>query len=514
MTMRLRWIVGVAAVLLAGSAQAQSAAQQWVGEDSVILTVPLDPGEVPIALTLREMMDLFRVPGFSVAVIEDHRIAWSAGFGVVAPGSTTPVTPDTLFQAASISKPVTALGALWLVERGRLALDADVNTVLKGWKVPENALTATQKVTLRRLLSHNAGTSVHGFAGYPRGAPLPTIPQMLDGVAPANNAPVRVIAQPGSACIYSGGGTIIASLLMREASGEPFEAFMAERVLGPAGMRSSSFVQALPPALAARAATGTRADGKAVPGKWHVYPELAPDGLWTTAEDLARLAIEVSLSRAGKANHILSQAMTREMLTPHCREAPGDTGGMGLGFGVGYGGHPGQFRHTGGNDGFQSLLFMDADKGWGIALLGNSDAFHLIYPQLLRTIAAAKGWQHPARPLPLPDRLGIVAARRGLDRALALYDRARSDDAREAANPATLNSLGYQLLRRGAQADAIRVFERNVALHPGDANAYDSLGEAYAATGKTDAAIRNYARALELDPGNANAKAWLERLRG
>lgn len=484
-----------------------------IREDTVILKIAAEAGAPAVTLTLRQMMDMFKITGFSMTVVEDNRIVWSTGFGVTAPGGRKRVTPSTLFQAASISKPVTAAGALRLVEQGKLSLDGDVNSVLNGWKVPENAFTATEKVTLRRLLSHNAGTSVHGFAGYAQGAPLPTIVQILDGAAPANSAPVRVNQIPGSACTYSGGGTMIASLLMDEASGQPFEKFMAEQVLGPAGMTSSTFALKLPPALAARAATGTIGSGQAVPGKWHVYPEQAPAGLWTTADDLARFAIEVSLSRDGKANHILSQAMTREMLTPQCHDAPGDAGGIALGFGVGYGGHPGQFRHTGGNEGFQSLLFMDADKGWGFAFLGNSDMSSLIYPQVMRTIAEKKGWTYPVGALPVGDRLLIVAMRRDADAALKLYDRVRSEDTKEAGNPATLNVLGYRLLAQDRKPAAIHVFERNVELHPADANAYDSLGEAQALAGNVEAAIRNYEKALALNPDNAGAKAALVKLR-
>jgi CubicO group peptidase (beta-lactamase class C family) len=175
-------------------------------------------------------------------------------------------------------------------------------------------------------MSHNAGMNVHGFGGYAQGTPIPTTLQTLDGVAPANNPPIRVTGTPGTECIYSGGGVTVEGLLIKDVSGQSFEDFMQQNVLLAAGMKSSTFEQSLPPALAARAATGTHSDGSAVPGKWLLYPELAPDGLWTTPSDLARFGIELSLSREGKANHILSQAMTRQMLTPQCHDVPGDPG--------------------------------------------------------------------------------------------------------------------------------------------------------------------------------------------
>jgi CubicO group peptidase (beta-lactamase class C family) len=480
--------------------------------DTVIFTVPLAPGQTPLAITLRELMNIYKDPGFSVAIVEHNKLAWARGFGVTTPGGTMSVTPDTLFQAASISKPVAAAGGLWLVEHGKLDLDKDVNLELKSWKVPDNEFTVKEKVTLRRLMSHNAGMNVHGFAGYAQETPIPSIVQTLNGLPPANNDPIRVTTVPGTQCIYSGGGVTVEGLLMKDASGQRFEDFMKQHVLLPAGMKSSTFEQSLPPTLAARAATGTHADGTAVPGKWHIYPELAPDGLWTTPRDLARFAIEVSLSREGKANHVLSQSMTREMLTPQCHDAPGDSGGIGLGFGVGYRGHPGQFRHNGANDGFQGLLFMDADEGWGIALMGNSDSVDLIYPRVFETVAKTQGWQYQASPAPLQEVLTVIQARLGTAAALDAFERARTANPKDNENPAALNNFGYQLLGQRKFDDAINVFERNVALYPNDANCYDSLAESYMDAGKKELAIRNYKRSLELDPKNDNARHQLQKL--
>ena len=492
------------------SLQAQS--PEMLAPDTVILTLPTANAKSPLSFTLSDLMQVYKVPGMSVAVVQGNKLTWAKGFGFVAPASSTPITYETLFQAASISKPVAAAGGLWLVEHGKLDLDRDVNLELKSWKVPDNQFTATQKVTLRRLMSHNAGMNVHGFAGYAQGAPIPTTQQTLDGIAPANNSPIRVTVTPGTQCIYSGGGVTVEGLLIKEASGQSFEGFMQQHVLLPAGMKSSTFEQSLPPELAVRAATGTHSDGSAVQGKWHIYPELAPDGLWTTPSDLARFGIELSLSLEGKANHILSQAMTRQMLTPQCHDVPGDQGGIGLGFGVGYGGHPGQYRHTGGNDGFESFLFMDADNGWGIALMGNSDSFHYIYPHIVETIARTQGWQYPAKELSLSERLTLIAVRMGVRSALEDFDRACAADPKQCKSSAILNSFGYQMLAEGQTGDATRIFERNVVLHPDDANVYDSLAEAYMKAGRKNLAISNYEHSLKLNPQNENARTQLKKL--
>lgn len=209
---------------------------------------------------------------------------------------------------------MTALAALRLVERGELLLDADVRTRLKAWTLPDSPLLRNHPVTLRTLLTHSAGLNVGGFRGYQVGAPLPTVTQILDGVAPANNDPVRVQTTPGSRVQYSGGGFVLAQLLMTEAAGRPFPILMRELVLAPLGMTHSTYEQPLPALLHARAATGHLVDGSQVPGKWHVYPELGAANLSTTAHDLARLAITVMRADQGAPNAILGKSITADML--------------------------------------------------------------------------------------------------------------------------------------------------------------------------------------------------------
>jgi len=135
----------------------------------------------PERYTLAGRMLEHSVPGVSVAVVENHQLAWARGFGLREAGTEDWVSATTLFQAASISKPIAATGVLRLVESGALDLDRPVNDYLSSWQVPDNALTAQEAVTLRQLISHGAGTTVWGFPGYERGDVLPTVPQILDG---------------------------------------------------------------------------------------------------------------------------------------------------------------------------------------------------------------------------------------------------------------------------------------------------------------------------------------------
>lgn len=335
--------------------------------------------------TLAERMTNYKVPGVSIAVIQNGRIAWARGFGVKEAGKTDPVTPTTLFQAASISKPVAATAMLRLVERGTLNLDTNVNTYLKSWKVPDNKFTTTEKVTLRRIVSHTAGLTVHGFPGYATTDPIPTVVQVLDGVKPANTDPVRVDTTPGAIERYSGGGTTIMQQLLVDVTGKPFPALMQELVLGPVGMTSSTYEQPIPAARAAEAAHAHRQDGKEVPGGWHVYPEMAPAGLWTTPTDLLKWAIAITDARAGRSTTLLSQAMTQQMLTAQKNE-------VGLGPFVGGTGRNFHFGHGGANEGFHSQLVMYPELGVGAAIMTNGDGGPLLIPEVLRALAAEYGW--------------------------------------------------------------------------------------------------------------------------
>ena len=335
--------------------------------------------------TLAERMTHYKVPGVSIAVIEGGRIAWARGFGVKEAGKSDSVTPATLFQAASISKPVTATAMLRLVEQGTLNLDTNVNQYLKSWKVPDNKFTTTEKVTLRRIVSHTAGLTVHGFPGYATTDPIPTVVQVLDGVKPANTAPVRVDTTPGAIERYSGGGTTIMQQLLVDVTGKPFPALMQELVLGPVGMTSSTYEQPIPAARAPEAAHAHRQDGKEIPGGWHVYPEMAPAGLWTTPTDLLKWAIAITDARAGRSTTLLSQSMTQQMLTAQKNE-------IGLGPFVGGSGRNFHFGHGGDNEGFHAELVMYPELGAGAAVMTNGDGGPILIPEVLRSLAAEYGW--------------------------------------------------------------------------------------------------------------------------
>ncbi len=336
-------------------------------------------------LRLCERMARYKVPGFGVALIENGEIAATRGFGVLEVGGSDPVTGETLFQAASISKAVSAMAALHLVEAGMLDLDADVNEALRSWHVPENEHTRTRKVTLRGLLSHTAGLTVRGFRGYRNGRKLPTLQQVLDGEPPANSKPVRVFQEPGTAYRYSSGSDMVVQQLLEDVTGEPFADLMQELIFDKLGMAHSAFEQPLSEAYAAGAATAHRKNGEPVPRRWHIYPELAAAGLWTTPSDLARLVIEVLRSCAGESNAVLSAQMTRQMLTP-------PMGWYGLGFFVTEMEGGTRFHRPGWNEGYHSFMGGHIGTGHGMVWMTNGENGMLLGLEVLRGLAGLLNW--------------------------------------------------------------------------------------------------------------------------
>jgi CubicO group peptidase (beta-lactamase class C family) len=347
-------------------------------------------GQTPYKLA--EQMEYYKVPGVSVAFFEGDHIAWARGYGYADVAQKIPVTPETLFQAASISKPVSALAALHLVEEGKLSLDEDVNAKLKSWKVPENEFTKNQKVTLRRLLTHSAGLTVHGFHGYASDEKLPTVVQVLDAETPANTPAVRVDTEPGRILRYSGGGFIVMQLLLTDVTGKPFPELMNELVLRRAGMDRSTYQQPLPKDMESSEATAYLTSGEAVKGGPLTFPEMAAAGLWTTPSDLGRLALEVEKEYDGRSHKILTPTMAKQYLTVQTRGSWIEPGQFGLGIQVKGSGNSLEFMHAGANAGYRCVLVDFPERHQGVAIMTNSDSGDHVMFALLRSISKEYGW--------------------------------------------------------------------------------------------------------------------------
>lgn len=340
--------------------------------------------------TLQDRMAYYHVPGISIAVIKDYKVEWVRGYGWADSADHRKVTTTTRFQAASISKSLNAMGVLRLATQKLLDLHRDINDYLQSWKLPTDSFTQNQKVTLARLLSHTAGLSVHGFMGYKRGDSIPSDNEILDGRPPSNSPAVRSVLAPGVKSQYSGGGIMITKRLVIDHTGMAYDKYMDKFVLKPIGMVHSSFEQPPSTKVLSLLATGYNPTGQ-VPGKFYIYPEQAPDGLWTTPEDLGYFIIEVQKSLLGKSNKVLSKEMTTTMLTPVMKNAA---------LGVYVEEHGGQryFRHAGNNVGFKCEYIGSMENGNGLVVMTNSDEYNIIR-EIINSIAAVYQWKDFYKPV-------------------------------------------------------------------------------------------------------------------
>jgi CubicO group peptidase (beta-lactamase class C family) len=314
---------------------------------------------------LVERMALYGVPGASVAVVDSGCIAWAKGYGYKQAGGSDPVTPDTLFQACSISKSGAAVAVMRLVQEGELELDRDVNEYLRSWKIPSNG-SWQPRVTLRQLLSHTAGTTVHGVEGYPLEYGLPSLLDVLEGKGAVKTPPVRVSAIPGASFRYSGGGTTVVQQVLEDSTNKPLADLAEELVLGPLGMENSTYEQPLPEARRTHAAVGHHADGTPLRGQWNGYAAVAAAGLWSTPSDLCRLVLEVQQALRGEGR-VLSRESAEEMLQSHSEEP------VGMGFFLMGEGERLRFGHGGDNEGFKCVVVGCAHRGLGAAVMTNHD---------------------------------------------------------------------------------------------------------------------------------------------
>jgi len=377
---------GAVPAAFAQRAAAQDAPATHIAHiENGLLPSAIIKGQPPATMKLTDRMQHYHVPGVSIAFFDHGQIIWTRAYGFADLETRRAVTPDTLFQAGSISKPIAALGALRLVEQGKLHLDTNINDTLTSWHLPDNQYTAEQKVTLRRILSHSAGLTMHGSSGYAAGAPLPTIPQILDGQKPANNEAVRVDTIPGTAFRYSGGGYVIMQLMMTDVTGQGFPTLMHSLVLSPLGMAHSTYQQPLPPNLATNAAVPYDGKGDPIRGGAHTIPEMAVGGLWSTPSDLARAAIEVQQAYSGASHKLLSQPMAHETLTPQIAT-------RGLGFELSPSGTVPRFWHFGVNVGYDSVLQAYRDSGQGIAIMTNGQQGEQLMNEILRAVAREYNW--------------------------------------------------------------------------------------------------------------------------
>ena len=369
---------------------------------------------------LPERLAYYHTPGVSIAVINDFEVEWAQGFGVSDARYENKVTTRTLFQAGSISKPVFALGVMRLVQAGQLSLDEDINRYLSSWRVPANA-GWQPTITLRRILSHTAGLTVHGFPGYQASEALPSVSQILNGELPANTAKVEATILPGLQFRYSGGGTTVAQQAVVDLLQKPFPQIMRELILEPFGLTHSTYLQPLPKRLAKNAATAHPWKGIPLKGKFHTYPEMAAAGLWSTSTDLAKVGVELlQVLHARKANNLLTKDTLEAMLRPQLDTQTAGTGDyVGLGFFCNGSGDDFYFGHGGWDEGFVADMRFYMNLGQGAVVMINSNEGHPLIGELMQAIAREYEWPNASSKTKVATNLENSQAYTGLYSAKA-----------------------------------------------------------------------------------------------
>ncbi|MDO3387503.1 serine hydrolase domain-containing protein [Gilvimarinus sp. SDUM040013] len=343
-------------------------------------------------LTIPQIMARHSVPGLSVAVIKDFQLHWAKGYGQADALAGTNVSTETLFQAASISKPVNVMAVLKAVQEGVFSLDDDVNSLLKSFRLPDNPYSNIP-ITARMLASHTSGLGDgFGFPGYEPGKPLPTIADIITGHSLSNVAKPEFSRTPFEAFKYSGAGSVILQQLLIDIMGEIYPEILQKSVLGPLKMCDSYFEQPLDSARDLNAARAHGSSGEALDVKWRVYPELAAAGLWTTPTDLAKFVIEVQKSILGTSNTVLDQAHAQSMVNPV------GVGDYGLGFRILKEGQGWFFEHGGGNWGFRCRLFAHKLKGYGFVMMTNANQGTAVVSAVKERIETLYNWDSIAKP--------------------------------------------------------------------------------------------------------------------
>ncbi|RZL19585.1 MAG: class A beta-lactamase-related serine hydrolase [Pedobacter sp.] len=375
---RLITAASIAACLLSCSparnaGQARTIGMPYGGKDPLYLEIE----KLGAELTVRE-----RVPGVAVAVIRDGKIAFIQCIGYADLASGRPVTRETIFNVGSVSKMVSAWGFMQLGEKGLVDLDSPVNRYLTRWKIPPSAFNV-EKVTLRRMLSHTAGLSVHGYGGTEQGNRLLSLEESLEGRTKRNGESVRVVNEPGTKWQYSGGGYTLAQLLLEERTKRTFSAYMREHVFQPLGMNHTSYEWT--EQMMAKSATAY--DTVGYPIKNRIFAEQAAAGLQTTITELAHFA-ELSITKNSRQlNRVLRPETIQLMEQPLLPSSSEGESGLGYRF-MNYEG----FRtigHTGENVGWSAAVFMDIPTKNGIVVLCNgSNGDRVWYPIYQKWLAS------------------------------------------------------------------------------------------------------------------------------
>lgn len=335
--------------------------------------------------TLAERMEECHTTAISIALIENYKIIDTFTHGVKGRARKEKVKTDTLFQAGSISKPVFAAAVMRLMERRVLNIDTDISEYLVDYML-QTYDNKKHKITLRQILSHNAGLNVHGFAGYQQKQKIPTVEQILNGTIPSNNLKLKLTKDPETGFQYSGGGYVLAQKIVTDVCKLDFCNMMNDLILSPFLMVNSTYSQPLPKDKTDKIAFGYNIHNLQLPGGFNTMPELSAAGLWTTPSDLAYFGIEIM--KALKSESILLEKNTAKLMTTKAYE----NSPYGLGFEVKQSKKRSTFGHGGSNFGYRSNMVFCPEDGSGIVVMQNSDIGMRIPDEVTNAFKEISNW--------------------------------------------------------------------------------------------------------------------------
>jgi CubicO group peptidase (beta-lactamase class C family) len=370
-----------------------TAALKAAVETSLRLPVKFEQERVS-TFAISERLLHHKVPGISFALIQNGEVSWAQGYGTVSAASEQAVTVNTVFQAASIAKPVTAFAVMRMKDQGVIDINADIATYLTSLTLSKGKQTSETPVTFKNILDHSSGLTGGGYQGYEKGTAIPSDIQTFNGEAPATSKAASVETTPGAIVRYSGAGYTLAEIALSDTLKQPFERIMDTWVLLQVGMQNSSFAMDYPQKDGIQVALGHEMSGKIIDGDWRVHPEQAAAGLWSTPTDLAKLAIETSKAYKGQSK-LLSQASAREMLAPVMPEQDlsEEFGGQpAMTFIIAGEGEQFLFQHGGGTLGYRCFMVMYPETGDGAVFMTNSDAGYSVGFEMMRAASFVYNW--------------------------------------------------------------------------------------------------------------------------
>ena len=456
---------------------------------------------------LKEILNETMTQGAAFALVSKGKPVMLNGYGYADAAAKTKINKDTVFNIGSISKTVATWGVMHLVEQGRIDLDKPYTTYIKSWRLPDSEFD-DRGVTVRRLLSHTAGLSVHGYPGFYPEDPRPSVKESLNGNAEGRGATdsVKIIMEPGTKWKYSGGGYTILQLMIEEISGQSFEDYMQQHIFKPLGMKHSSYV--LPNHVDAKIAKAYGRIGQEIPLRR--FTAQAAASLKVSLDDFVRFTrANIPVAQGGTGGGgVLSEKTIRSMWV-----APPNSPEYALGYSIRKAGEKTIYGHGGDNYGWHAMLRVIPETGDAIILFTNSDNG----PYMRGSIGCLwaswlSGDQQTCFKPSLQTSLIKSYIDNGIDGLTAQAHKQRKVN-KERFHERVLNGFGYDLLMNEKVDDAVKVFELNVAFFPDAANPHDSLGEGYMTQKRYDLAIKHYQRSIELDPTNDHAKNMIKKMK-